>query len=238
VKKKMQNQKNIAKVLGLAYLIQFIASFISSPLFDTALGPGTISEKLTYLSNNLLLIHSSIVVQLITCLGIAMMSILLYVVLEDENKPIALLALSFWLMNVVFLAISSIGAYALVPLSADYVLAGSPEPSYFLTLGNLFLGLKDFAFTIHMLFFSLGGILWYYLFYRSKKIPKYLALWGLIFIALMPIDLTLAFFGFGMDSIWRSITFLPYIPYVPFEGVMGIWFIVKGLNDTDSISEG
>ena len=229
--------QNIAKLLGLAYLIQFIASFISSPLFDAALGTGTISEKLTYLSNNMLLIHSSIIVQLITCLGIAMMSVLLYVVLEEENKPIALLALSFWLMNVVFLAISSIGAYALVPLSADYILAGSPDPSSLLTLGNVFLGFKEFAFNIHMLFFAMGGILWYYLFYRSKKIPKYLSLWGLIFIALMLIDLTLAFFGFGMDTMLRMITFLPYIPYIPFEGVMGIWFIVKGLSDADS-SEG
>ena len=234
----MQKKKNTAKFLGIAYLIQFIASFLSTPLFDTALGSGTISEKLTNLSNNILLLHTSIVVQLITCSGIAMMTILLYVVLEKENKPMALLALSFWLMNVVFLAISSIGAYALAPLSAEYVLAGSPNPSYFLTLSIIFLGFKEFAFTLHMLFFAMGGILWYYLFYRSKKIPKYLALWGFIFIALMPIDLTLALFGFGLDSIWRMISFLPYIPYIPFEGVMGIWFIVKGLNDTDSNVEG
>ena len=234
----MPNNENIAKFLGLAFLIQFIASFISSPIFDAALGSGTISEKLTNLSNNILLLHTSIVVQLITCFGIAMMTVLLYVVLEKENKPMALLALSFWLTNVIFLAISSIGAYTLAPLSADFVLAGSPDPSYFLTLGNIILGFKEFAFNIHMLFFVMGGILWYYLFYRSRKIPKYLALWGLVFIALMLIDLTLAFFGFGMDSMWRTITFLPYIPYIPFEGVMGVWFIVKGLADTETTGEG
>ena len=234
----MLNNENIAKFLGLAYLIQFIASFISSPIFDAALGSGTISEKLTNLSNNILLLHTSIVVQLITCFGIAMMTVLLYVVLEEENKPMALLALSFWMTNVIFLAISSIGAYTLAPLSADFVLAGSPDPSYFLTLGNIILGFKEFAFNIHMLFFVMGGILWYYLFYRSRKIPKYLALWGLVFIALMLIDLTLAFFGFGMDSMWRTITFLPYIPYIPFEGVMGVWFIVKGLADTETTGEG
>ena len=234
----MLNNENIAKFLGLAYLIQFIASFISSPIFDAALGSGTISEKLTNLSNNILLLHTSIVVQLITCFGIAMMTVLLYVVLEEKNKPMALLALSFWMTNVIFLAISSIGAYTLAPLSADFVLAGSPDPSYFLTLGNIILGFKEFAFNIHMLFFVMGGILWYYLFYRSRKIPKYLALWGLVFIALMLIDLTLAFFGFGMDSMWRTITFLPYIPYIPFEGVMGVWFIVKGLADTETTGEG
>jgi hypothetical protein len=234
----MPNNENIAKFLGLAFLIQFIASFISSPIFDAALGSGTISEKLTNLSNNILLLHTSTVVQLITCFGIAMMTVLLYVVLEEENKPMALLALSFWLTVVIFLAISSIGAYTLAPLSADFVLAGSPDPSYFLTLGNIILGFKEFAFNIHMLFFVMGGILWYYLFYRSRKIPKYLALWGLVFIALMLIDLTLAFFGFGMDSMWRMITFLPYIPYIPFEGVMGVWFIVKGLADTETTGEG
>ncbi len=224
--------KNIPKFLGIAYLIQFIGSLLSGILSDVAIGSGTISENLVSVSNNLLLMRTSIVAELVTCLGIILMTVFLYVVLEKVNRTIALVALSLWLIEVVFLVISSIGANALIPLSIEYVQAGSPDPSYMLTLGSLFLNLTEFSMIIHMLFFSIGGIFWYYLFYRSKKIPKFLALWGLVLLSLMPIDIVLALYGFGFDSIWRLISVIPYIPYLPFEGIMGLWFIFKGIDDS------
>ena len=192
--------KNTPKILGIAYLIQFIGSLLSGILSDMAIGSGTISENLVSVSNNLLLMRTSIVAELVTCLGIILMTVFLYVVLEKENRTIALVALSLWLIEVVFLVISSIGANALIPLSIEYVQSGSPDPSYMITIGSLFYILKEFSMIIHMLFFSVGGILWYYLFYRSKKIPKFLALWGFVLLSLMPIDIVLALCGMGVDS--------------------------------------
>ena len=173
----------------------------------------------------------SILTTLITSLGIITMTVLLYFVLQKENKVIALVALSFWVTEAVLLAISTIGSNTLRPLSFEYVQAGSPSTSPLLTLGTLFLSFQEFTYTIHMLFFALGGIMWYFLFYKSKKIPKFLSLWGLVLLSLMPIDIILALFGFGIDSILRMIALVPLIPYLPFEGVMGLWLIIKGLND-------
>ncbi|MGY5878936.1 MAG: DUF4386 domain-containing protein [Candidatus Thorarchaeota archaeon] len=230
----MNSDKNIPKLLGIAYLIQFVASLVSGPLSDAATGTGSMSENLVSISNNVLLMRASILATLITSLGIIVMTVLLYVVLQKENKIIALVALSFWLTEAILLAISTISLNALIPISLEYVQAGTPDPSPLLTLGSLFFSFEEFAYTIHMLFFALGGIMWYYLFYRSKKIPKFLSLWGLAFLSLMPIDIILVLLGFGIDSIWRMIALVPLIPYLPFEGVMGLWFIIKGLNDTDS----
>jgi hypothetical protein len=50
----------------------------------------------------------------------------------------------------------------------------------------------------------------------------------------MPIDVLLYLLGFGFEFIGRMIVLLPLIAYLPFEGVMGLWFIFKGLNETDS----
>lgn len=231
---KMNSNKNTPKLLGIAYLIQFIGSLLSGLLSDAAIGSGSMSENLVSISNNVLLMRASIIATLITSLGIITMTILLYVVLQKENKIIALVALSFWLTEAILLAISSIGLNALIPLSIEYVQAGTPDPSVLLTLGSILHSFEEFTFTILMLFFALGGIMWYYLFYRSKKIPKFLSLWGLVLLSLMPIGILLELFGFGIDSIWGMIALLPLIPYLPFEGVMGLWFIIKGLNDTDS----
>jgi len=231
------NSENIPKLLGLAYLVQFIASLLSGPLIDTALGTGDMSDQLVSISSNLFLMRLGIFTELITAIGIIVMTVLLYIVLNEQDRTLSLIALVFWLSEVILLVISSIGGNALIPISLEYVQGGVTDPSYFLTLGHLFYSLKEFAFAVHMLFFSLGGIIWYYLFYKSKKIPKFLALWGLILLSLMPIDIVLALFGFSIDSIWRLIALVPLIPYLPFEGVMGLWLIIKGLNESELSNE-
>jgi hypothetical protein len=192
------------------------------------------SETLVSISDNVILMRLSIIAELATVLGIIVMTVLLFVVLQKQHKYFALLALVFWLTEAILLAVSSIGANALIQLSLEFVQAGAPDPSYLLTLGTLFSGISEFTYAIHILFFGLGGPLWYYLFYRSKQIPRFLSIWGLVLISLMPIDVLLYLLGFGFEFIGRMIVLLPLIAYLPFEGVMGLWFIFKGLNETDS----
>ena len=230
----MTIDKSTPKLLGVAYLIQFVASLLSGPLSDAATGSGSISEKLVSISSNVMLMRVSIVAEVVTSLGIIIMTVLLYVVLQKQNKTIALVALVFWLTEAILLVVSSIGSNALIPLSLEYVGAGTPDPSYFLTLGTLFSEFAEFSYAIHMLFFGLGGILWYYLFYKSEYIPKALALWALVLMPLMPLDVLLFLLGVGLESVLRIALLLPLIAYLPYEGLMGIWFIVKGINDDDS----
>lgn len=231
----MTSERNTVKLLGVAYLIQFFGSLISGPIFDAATGSGDLPEKLVNISNNVMLMRSSVIAELVTGLAIIAMTVLLYVVLQKQNKAYALVALSFWLTEAIFLAVSSIGVNALIPLSIEYVQAGAPDPSYFITLGNQILAFKEFTFAIHMLLFGLGGILWYYLFYRSEYIPRVLALWALILMPLMAIDVLLFLLGFGLESIVRMAILFPLIAYLPYEGLMGIWFIVKGIDDRETI---
>jgi len=92
----------------------------------------------------------------------------------------ALVALGWWLAEAVALAVSTLGAYALIPLGLEYVGAGTPASSYHQTLGTLFLGVDQNAAAIHMLFFCLGAIMRYYLMFQSRVVPRALSLWGLV----------------------------------------------------------
>jgi hypothetical protein len=76
-----------------------------------------------------------------------------------------------------------------------------------------------------MLFFCLGGILWYYLFYASGYLPRALSLWGLVAVSLLTIPILLALYD-------RELTFalILGLPYAPYELVLGLWLIVKGFN--------
>lgn len=226
----MNSDRRIPRLLGAAFVFVWVASFLSSKLLESAIGfefgSGTISEILVNISDNLTLMRVSILVELVNGIGTIVVAVLLYVILHKQNKTISLLALGWWLACVIVLAVSKIGSFALIPLSLEFVEAGIPELSFYQTLGNfLYDGVDRTGFDIHFIFFSLGGILWYTLFYRSRVIPRILSVWGLASMSLMLIY-SLVFFVTGD----RSIMILLAI-HMPFELVLGLWLMVKGIRN-------
>ena len=223
----MNSDKNTPRLLGAAFLIVFVASMLSGSLLKSAIGSGSISDTLVNISNNLMLMRISILVELVTSIGIVVLAALLYIVFHKQNKIIALVALGWWLAEAVTLAVSKIGAFALIPLSLEYVEAGAPDSSYFQTLGDFFYyGFDRQGWAIHMLFFGLGGILWYYLFYRSKYIPRVLSAWGVIAVSLVSINVMLVLFDRNIE-----LQMILLAPYLLFEALIGPWLMVKGIRD-------
>lgn len=97
------------------------------------------------------------------------------------------MALGWWLVEATLLAVSKVSAYSLIPLSLEYVKAGAPDSSYFHTLGILIQNADKIGYIVHLMFFSLGGMLFYSLFYRSRSIPLGLSVWGIaaVYLALI-----------------------------------------------------
>jgi hypothetical protein len=226
----MNSDKNTVRLLGAAFLIVFVASMLSGSLLDSAVGTGSISDILVNVANNLTLMRVSILVELVTSLGIVVLASLLYIVLHKHGKIIARVALGWWLAEAIILAVSKIGAYALIPLSQEFVEAGTPASSYFQALGDfLYYGFDRQGWALHMLFFTLGGILWYYLFYRSKYIPRVLSVWGVVAVSLVSINILLVLFDRNIE-----LQMILLAPYLVFEALIGPWLMVKGIRD-DSV---
>lgn len=135
----------------------------------------------------------------------------------------ALVALGFYVLEAALLAASRGDAFSLLRMSQEYVTAG--QPAYLETMGKLALESMDFVgFTLHMLAFCLGGILFYYLLYKSGIVPRALSLWGLITVLPLLVATLLGMFDY-------QVPFVVAIPYVPFEFVIGVWILVKGVED-------
>ena len=218
---------NTVKLLGAAQLLVFAASLISERLLASGVRTGSISDILVNISKNLTRMRISTLVALINCLAIILLGSMFYIVFMDEYKIIALVALGCFLAEGITLAVSKIGAYSLIPLGQEFVNAGAPESSYYQTLGNfLYYGVDRRGYDIHMLFFSLGAILWYYLLYISNVIPRALSLWGLVAVCLLTIPILLELFE---RDLFPAAGILA-LPYLPFELVLGIWLIIKGFN--------
>jgi len=224
----MNSVNKTSRVLGVAFLLQFVTSFSSGAFLRQAwYVPGNISETMLKIANNPWLIRTNIFLDMLTALGVTFLGVILFVTLRKWNEKVALVALGFYILEAVLLAVSRIETFSLLRISHEYAAHG--QPVHLQTMGNLAFESMDFVgSTLHMLAFCLGGILFYYLLDKSGIVPRVMSLWGLTAIFPMLIGTVSQIFGY-------TIPFIFYVPYVPFEFVIGVWILVKGINDAPEL---
>ena len=220
------SDRDAPRLLGAAFLVVILTSLTSGLLLDSAVGSGSMSEILVRISHNVDMMRISNVVDLVTSLGIVVLAVLLYVVLHKQNEIFALVALGLWLAEAAFLATSKVAAFALASLSLDFVKAGSPAQSVYQVLGDsLYNGLYAQAYSVHMWFYCLGGMLWYGLFFRSRLIPRAISSFGLLAVSVALLGITLGFLG-------NDVRIVAYLPILPFELAIGVWLVLRGTRIT------
>ena len=221
-KEDMSSNKNTPRFLGAAFLFQAIAALAWTLLLSSLVEIGDISATMTNISNNVLQMRVSIVIALLTAIGVAILGALLYIVLHKQNKIIALVALALYLLEAAILAASRIEAFSLLRISQESVIAGHPD--YLQTLGKLYYESADFGDWLHALPFAIGALLFYYLFFKSRYIPRALALFGLATASLALIGTSIVLLGFEFPLIVIGLNFL-------FEVTIGMWLLVKGISN-------
>ena len=219
----MESDARTPRYLGAAFVFQFATSLAAGLLSGPILA-GSTSEAMASISSSLGQMRASIALFLLTSVGIIVMTSLLYVVLQAQDRAVALVALGLWMAEAAMLAVKTLGLYALVDLSVGHVDGAPLAPDREIS-GSLSLGFSQHAGQIDMLFFCLGALLWYWLLLRSQIVPRALPLWGLVAVPLVLVNTVLL----GWDHSRDPLTVL-YAPYVPFELVIGLWLLIKGAN--------
>jgi hypothetical protein len=219
----MNSDKSTPRFLGAAFLLQAVASAAGGlVLLQPLIVPGDITASMTNISNNALQMRASIVVEMITAIGIVMLGSLLFAILKRQNRNVARVALGLYLVEATILAVSRIPAFALLLTSQESVVAGHPD--YLQTLGNLFYELQDFGYSLHMVPFALGATLFYSLFFRSGFLPRILSVWGLIAAPLALVGIVVSLLGYDVPIV-------VFLPNLPFELTAGVYLLVKGIRD-------
>ncbi len=221
----MNTVNKTSRILGVAFLLQFVTSFASAMfLRPTWFVTGNMSETLVKIASNSLMLRVNILFDMLTALGVIFLGAILFITVRKQNEKMALTALGFYILEAALLAVSRIETFSLLRIGQEYVSAG--QPAILQTLGNLAFDSMEFVgSTLHMLAFCLGAILFYYLLDKSRVVPRALSLWGLITVFPMLIGTVSQIFGY-------TIPFIFYVPYVPFEFAIGVWILLKGIQDS------
>lgn len=218
----MNANRKTSRILGVAFLLQFITSFSSGVFLKSAwFVPEDMSATMLKIAAHPGLLRANIFLDMLTALGVTFLGAVLFVTLRKQNEKIALTALGFYILEVALLAVSRMDAFALLRFSQEFAAAG--QPADLLLMGQVAYETLEFVGgTLHMLAFCLGALLFYFLLDKAQIVPRWMSLWGLITVFPMLVGTVAQIFGY-------TIPFEFYVPYVPFELAVGLWILVKGI---------
>ena len=149
--------------------------------------------------------------------------VLLYPVLKRYNRGMALGFAGFRVIESLFCFTSAFLPLVLLAYIQDFPGNDPVIVSRVQSLGSHLIAARaQIAGLWIPLFFSLGALLFYYILFRSRLLPRYIAVWGIAGIVLILILNLLR-----IESEWGMLLALPIILN---EIFMGSWLIMKGFN--------
>jgi hypothetical protein len=120
-------------------------------------------------------------------------------------------------MEATVLVVSRIPVFVLLFLSQEADAAA--DPASVQTLARVLYESWNFAYALDMVPFALGATLFYYLFFKSRLIPRWLSIWGLIAALAALVGIVFVLFGF-------TVPIIVFLPNLPFELTIGVWLLV------------
>jgi hypothetical protein len=221
----MNKERKYAISAGILFIIADLVGFISFPF----MAPVNAANYLVSISTNGSLVATAAVLLFIGGAAAIGIAISLYPVLRKYNEGLALGSVGFRTVEGVFDFISVLGLLILITLSQQFVGAGAPDSSYFQTLGGLSISGFHWAVNVvKLMAFSVGCLLYYIIFYRTKLIPRWLSGWGIAAAIMTMLSALLVMYG--LIAPFSTAQIILNLPILPQELVLAAWLIVKGFN--------
>jgi hypothetical protein len=221
----MSEQVRTPRYLGAAFLGVVLTSLASGLATDKALGTGSVSSILQNVAGNADVMHFGVLAGLLNAVGILILAALLYAVLKGQGRTMAIVALLCWVGESFFYTINQVASTGLLRLGTDFVKAGSPDGSFYQTLGGfLYNDVYKLGGVILMFFYCAGGLAWYYLLYKSRFVPRWLSLYGLAAVAV-------GLVGASVELLGNNVGMVPFIALLPFEVIVGFLLMLRGVSE-------
>ena len=225
------SRKN-AVLAGVLLIVATAASLLSGPFLAPATGSGYLLDA----GRHDVQVATGVMLGLIAALAAPGIAIALYPVLRRSGEGMALGAVGFRIIEGVFYALGVLTLLSVSTLSQAFTDAGAPADQHYKTLGDVMLaqyhGLVDAGL---LLAFSLGGLLYYLVFYRSKLIPTWLSVWGIVGVILLMVAGVLVVFDVLAPLSAGQVALAA--PIGVQEMVLAVWLIVKGFDRSALIGQ-
>lgn len=240
-RKKMRNIKTtnwsnpslytMSKMAGFMFLFAFIVptlnwAFILSKFVvpDDALATGK------NIMVHEFLFRIGISIELIMSMGLVVLGVALYALLKSINKNLALLALAFKLVETAIAVVITLGSFiAILAICENNSYLSAYNQDSLQAFAGFMLHKHTVLYSFPMVFLGLDMMLFCYLFFKSRYIPRLLAGFGVLSFALIFIHAVM----YVIAPQYASMSISQIVFWGPsglFEILIGSWLLVKGIN--------
>jgi len=217
--------RTLARVAGALLITATAASVIGTGLLRPVIGSaGYLAEVAAHQDR----VSTGVFFELVAAFSCTGIAVALYPVVRRHNAALALGAVAFRTIEGTLDVVGAIGALLLLKLSQEYGAAADPASASFQTTGALLRTLRDQAALSGTFAFYLGAAMYYYVFYRSRLLPRWLTGWGLAGVALGALAGLLVLFG--VTGFLSTPQVALNVPIGVNEIVLAIWLIVRGFT--------
>ncbi|HKI79336.1 MAG TPA: DUF4386 domain-containing protein [Ignavibacteriaceae bacterium] len=224
----MNSQKKIVKAAGLLYIIIIVLGVLNSVFIDARLIiPGDINQTINNITANQFLFRLGIAGSLILYILVIILSVLLYLILKNVNKNLALTALIFRTGEALMGVATVLAGFVVLGFLNNRFSAANIGSAQLSTAIGALLSARADGLYIILALIGVGGTLFLYLFYKSSLIPAVISVWGMLtYLSMLVLSLIVILFP-GLPKI---IELLVFGSGALFELTIGFWLLIKGVN--------
>jgi AAA+ ATPase superfamily predicted ATPase len=216
----MNRDRKTARNAGILFLVAMVSSLVGGGLLESVISAPDYLNQL-YISKSLTSV--GVFLEFINGFAVIGIVVLFYPVLKRYSQGLALGFAGFRMIESLFCFASAFFPLILLAYIQEYP-GGDPEVvSRVQSLGTLLIAARvQIAGLWIPLFFGLGALLFYFILFRARLLPRFISVWGIAGVVLILILNLLK-----IESEWGILLALPIILN---EVFMGIWLIMKGFR--------
>ena len=221
----MNTYKRNAVSVGALFISATILNVLGNNLFNSILEAPDYLARISASENQVILGSILVLLSAFACVGIA---VGLYPVLRKRSEALALGSVGLRGIETVLYIVGVVAVLSLLPLSKEYGTAAAPDAFVLRASGTLLLAVDRWAGQLSVIAFAPGALMYYWIMYRSRLVPRWLSAWGLLGAAL---SLAVALLGvFGRIVPFSTVFILMQLPIGVQEYVLALWLIVRGFS--------
>jgi hypothetical protein len=223
----MKTYRKTATLVGSAYLFSNITFIVGTiVMVESILGS---PDYLNLMSASRAQVVLGVLLSFANGLAYVGIAVLLFPILKPRFESLALAYVGFRVVEFITQILADVSPLALLTLAGYTGKVGAMQE-----LGTLLLAERFWAFQMLNLIFSLSALLLYVMLLRSRLIPGFISIWGLIAAVLVLLNTVLGWFNPGLGETLGMVTGLPMLLN---EVFLGIWLIVRGFNPSAAAIE-
>lgn len=203
-----------SRIIGALFLVGFLVYGAGSSIAASLVGAPDFLRTIP--SAQSLLALGAFLILLVTAVDLTK-AVLLFPILEPHGKRTALAYFAALIFEVVFLSIGGLALLMIVPLAGHAASPGAP------VLGSLLVQLNASAYQIGEMALGVGATFLCLLLFRTRLVPRWIAVSGLIGYPLLVAGTVAELFGAHIGLVLS-------MPGTFFELALPAWLIIKGFQ--------